>query len=445
MLYLFQPCGTGALDGGHERSTNFKKVLDTMFAGSPPVVSGSITSSHLGNPSSPSLFSPDLPSQTTGDKWYPNYNGNWAEGKCINVYPAPNGRPHYDSQSECCAKAYGGQASGVCIGLIEETPSSTGPGFIAAASITSQPTRKPVSPSSEAGLILNSDKFVAMDETLQAVKDEIDSKLFLYETPSFQWVPSTVYKYADFRESLYVMATEGVAGKKFYIGEDVTNGHVYGLVNIAAFLAQSMKETIKYDACDENSWDLVGGKYPLSNACGQLGQSYQDYHCSEEEKHMECPVDPNMSITAVTHAKWYGAPAPLYCGPKTDEQPHSGFWDYGYECNKGWANPPETCDVYEGQKAGKFDQSRPYASTAGRTDVEGCCWWGRGVIQTSGVCNFGKLNYYLGARAAEEGRDSKYPSVDFCKDPEIICSSSEYKELKWVAGSKFQFAIHIQV
>ena len=195
-----------------------------------------------------------------------------------------------------------------------------------------------------------------------------------------------------------------------------------------------MKETIKYDACDENSWDLVGGKYPLSNACGQLGQSYQDYHCSEEEKHMECPVDPNMSITAVTHAKWYGAPAPLYCGPKTDEQPHSGFWDYGYECNKGWANPPETCDVYEGQKAGQFDQSRPYASTGDRTDVEGCCWWGRGVIQTSGVCNFGKLNYYLGARAAQDGRPSKYPSIDFCKDPEQICSSSEYKELKWVAG-----------
>jgi len=49
------------------------------------------------------------------------------------------------------------------------------------------------------------------------------------------------------------MAAEGVAGKKFYIGDDdVENGHVYGLVNIAAFLAQSMKETIQYDACDEN-------------------------------------------------------------------------------------------------------------------------------------------------------------------------------------------------
>ena len=52
----------------------------------------------------------------------------------------------------------------------------------------------------------------------------------------------------------------------------------------------------------------------------------------------------------------------------------------------------------------------------------------------TGVCNFGKLNYFIGARAAAEGRESKYPSVDFCKDPEVICSSSQYKELKWVAG-----------
>ncbi len=31
--------------------------------------------------------------------------------------------------------------------------------------------------------------------------------------------------------------------------------------------------------------------------------------------------------------------------------------------------------------------------------------------------NFGKLNYFLGKRAADEGRESKYPDVDFCKDP----------------------------
>ena len=29
-----------------------------------------------------------------------------------------------------------------------------------------------------------------------------------------------------------------------------------------------------------------------------------DYHCSDEEKHMECEVDPQMTITAVTNAKW---------------------------------------------------------------------------------------------------------------------------------------------
>lgn len=133
--------------------------------------------------------------------------------------------------------------------------------------------------------------------------------------------------------------------------------------------------------------------------------------------------------------------------------------------------------------------------SAGRTDVEGCCWWGRGVIQTSGVwwafvwwmyasfymiiylitvnwstrfddtnSNFGKLNYFLGKRAADDGRESRYPDLDFCKDPgeclgwyriyyfvidpdvvltvhsifslrfiaEVICSSQEHAELKWI-------------
>lgn len=31
--------------------------------------------------------------------------------------------------------------------------------------------------------------------------------------------------------------------------------------------------------------------------------------------------------------------------------------------NKSWANPPESCDVYEDQKAGKYDNSAPYANT----------------------------------------------------------------------------------
>ena len=81
----------------------------------------------------------------------------------------------------------------------------------------------------------------------------------------------------------------------------------------------------------------------FSNACGQLGQSYQDYKCSASEAHMECPVKADMEITATTNAKWWGAPAPLFCAPKS-KHPFTGFWDHSKECNKPWANPPEYCE-----------------------------------------------------------------------------------------------------
>jgi hypothetical protein len=99
-----------------------------------------------------------------------------------------------------------------------------------------------------------------------------------------------------------------------------------------------------------------------------------------------------------------------------------------------WLDPPQVCTDYEGQQGGGENNDTPVANAAGRTDVEGCCWWGRGVIQTTGPCNFGKLNYFLGKRAADEGRMSRYPSLDFCLDPEVICSSQEFVELKWIAG-----------
>jgi len=283
--------------------------------------------------------------------------------------------------------------------------------------------------------IISNTGTAAVEETFLAMKTAIDERLFLYETPLMQWVPSTVYRFDGFFTGMQIMHSEGVAGGKLYMGGDCDHCHMYGLVNVAAFLAQAMKETIRYDACDENSWDRVGSDlmYPLSNACGQLGQSYQDYHCSEEEKHMECEVDPQMTITAVTNAKWWGAPGPLKCGPKS-LYPQTGYWDFNYVCDDIWAVPPKTCDEYEGQQGGGAVNDEPYPNGANRTDVEGCCWWGRGVIQTSGVCNFGKLNYFLGKRAADDGRESRYPDIDFCKDPEVICSSQEHSELKWIAG-----------
>ena len=267
MISFPQPCGTGALDGGQDRAQNFRKVLDAFFDGSPPQVG----SSSGGSPSGSQTGSGSVPTGTgASGRWYPDYNGQFSLGKCVNEAPLPSGRPSYDTGADCCGKAYAGQASGVCVSSLPQTPlapSGSPPGTPGTGQTPQPPptTRSPVSPTSEVGTIINSDNFVEMENTLESVKDEINNKLFLYQTPAFQWVPSSVYRYEDFKESLHVMATEGVAGKKFYIGEsDIENGHVYGLVNIAAFLAQSMKETIQYDACDENSWDLVGGKYPLS-------------------------------------------------------------------------------------------------------------------------------------------------------------------------------------
>jgi hypothetical protein len=213
------------------------------------------------------------------------------------------------------------------------------------------------------------------------------------------WSPSKLYRFHGFLQGLRIAYMEGGMGNNmtFYLGtmeydeekEDTTTtttAVVVGLVNIAAFLAQSMKETIQYDACDENNWDILDGKYPLSNACGQLGQSYQDYNCPDEYRHMQCQVDPNMELKATTQASWYGAPGPLFCGP-TSVYPTTGYWDYTYTCDYSWEDPPRYCTDYVGQKGGRYDNSEAVMNRNNRTDVMGCCWWGRGCV----VCYY----YYL--------------------------------------------------
>merc|ERR1712232_624743 len=52
-----------------------------------------------------------------------------------------------------------------------------------------------------------------------------------------------------------------------------------------------------------------------------------------------------------------------------------------------------------------------------------------------GICQYGKLNYYLGARAAAEGRPARSPSVAFCVDPGAICSPNPAdSEVEWISG-----------
>jgi len=328
---------------------------------------------------------------------------------------------------------------------------------------------------------------------------------------------SILYRWSDMLAALTKVATNGIAGAYFEPGDDVDGGQVYGLANLAAFLAQTMHETIQYDACDENNWSdastvgRVGGtEYTAAAACGQLGQSYQDYACSAMDdpetgepisaEDLQCTVDPNMTAVAETSAGWYGAPGPLFCAPKS-VVPTAPRWDYGGWCpytGSSWnqaiafaspfdtmsrreihygpgastANvPPEVlaakptyleyvsgavdrgtgeacllegtcCMDVPNQKAGSWrscgpngcpNGALPELGTQPRTDVEGCCWWGRGAIQTTGICNFGKLNYFLGAKAVAKGKAALYPQVDFCRDPGAICRA-EHPDLKWVAG-----------
>merc|ERR1719258_450617 len=72
----------------------------------------------------------------------------------------------------------------------------------------------------------------------------------------------------------------------------------------------------------------------LPMACGQLGQSYQDYKCPAGEEHMACEVDPEMEMVASTNAKWYGAPGPMFCAPKS-KVPKAPRWDH----SMGWCDP----------------------------------------------------------------------------------------------------------
>ena len=152
-------------------------------------------------------------------------------------------------------------------------------------------------------------------------QDIMNSQVLRSQTPQGQLYPSYRYQLADFLSSLTHMAEKGVGGKKFYTGDvDIPEGVRYGLVNAVMFLSQAYKESVQYDACDENNWELVNDRFPvslfwlvsslsghlflrhdclrrkLSNACGQLGMSYQDFKCREDEKFMECPVKPGKSV-----------------------------------------------------------------------------------------------------------------------------------------------------
>lgn len=253
-------------------------------------------------------------------------------------------------------------------------------------------------------------------EYMRSKKSDIEENLLRYKRQS-STILSERYKFDDFLRALTRMSEEfdSPDHTPFYMGSPwMRDGHKYGLGNIALFLANGIELGIeKDDTCDELNENRVSGKFALSNSCGQQGLSYQDLTCDNRDvPDMACRVDPNMFITAVTYDRTLGAPPALQCGPRS-RIPFTGYWD-------------------EAENA--ESEGEAFANQNGRIDIEGCCWWGRGFLQMKGPCDFGRLNYYMGARAARENRPSLYSDVDFCEMPEAICGSQYRHELVWTSA-----------
>ena len=141
------------------------------------------------------------------------------------------------------------------------------------------------------------------------------------------------------------------------------------LVNIAGLLSQCMWESggeSPWSSCDENNHQNI----PTA-ACSQRtdGTLYNDLTSP-----ISCDIDLEMRMTAETHASWTSGP--LECAPGTV--------------------------------------------------TEGCCWWGRGAIQTTGPHNYAALQRDV-LNNIDEFRDT----VDLCTNPEALCQDDE---LKWVGA-----------
>ncbi|KAL7547092.1 hypothetical protein ACHAWF_010409 [Thalassiosira exigua] len=294
------------------------------------------------------------------------------------------------------------------------------------------PTNPPVTPSpTAAGMALR---------YVESRRDRIERFVLVsYDVATGVARPSTQYTFDGLLRSLQLMGVRGFgADFQFSLWEYDRKKWIHGLVNLAAFLANSMVEAIERDACDEWSWQEAGGNYPISscepigsliarvdlvqcsNSCGQEGRSYEDENCPRgTTDFMACDADANMYVTAVTSGTHPRAPPPLKCRPGGAT---AGYWN--------GTIGREVIDV-------------PFPNVAGRVDTAGCCWWGRGALLTRGVCNVGKINYFLGKGGADAGRYTLYPTIDFCRYPEATCASANGEELRWTTAL-FEWAERVQ-
>lgn len=245
-------------------------------------------------------------------------------------------------------------------------------------------------------------------------------EFMVWQSADGNWNNSELYKISDMINALKLfLHPNDFDGFRFY-----TRTHDISIINLFAFLSQCMKETIMYNVCDENN--TMDG-YPFSAACNDRDFTNLTDDC--------CKSDPTMTIIGETNATWNGAPPPLFCAPRSKTGEYMGNWnpsesEYNDKINqKIFTRPDEFIKgIKEANPQNRYYLGQNYGfpqKSTNPSNVEGCCWWGRGVIQTSGRCGIGKLNKVL--RAIKYFKDD----IDLCINPELICQDSN---LRWISG-----------
>jgi hypothetical protein len=88
-----------------------------------------------------------------------------------------------------------------------------------------------------------------LDYLKEKLSTQFNSQIFLSQPPypDAALVPSNVYKFEDFMTALKKLQLAG-EDFQFWFGDDCSlDSKKAGLVNVAAFLGQAMRETIIYD------------------------------------------------------------------------------------------------------------------------------------------------------------------------------------------------------
>jgi hypothetical protein len=215
---------------------------------------------------------------------------------------------------------------------------------------------RPVSPvpqSSSGGLPANTQSVVSISHDVTSLMSELVHYQDFMEQHVLSYTDITgvkkqsAYTFDKLLQSLtYAVDVGYTEDKKFYTDSTSLK---YGFVNLAAFLSQSMTESIQYDACEEFHLDSNDNKFAISNSCGQWGRNYQDYKCDGGDIVMECPVITFATIEAVGGGKYNEIRPNFYCR-STVQEPFTGVFD---------------------SMTSSVISDAPYANAANRTDVEG--------------------------------------------------------------------------